>query len=92
MSVHQHDSDFIYKLDKQFTSRDYDPGEYVRYVHYHAYFGLVLSLIPPFVWVLSWQVEFPGKVRCALLFAVLLGRLAAGGPGQLPPRLNPPSF
>ena len=73
---------FILKLDKQFTSRDYDPGEYVRYLYDHAFFGFVLSPFPPFLWVLCWQVEFPDKVRCALLFAVLLGRHAAGRRGS----------
>ena len=73
---------FILKLDKQFTQRHYDPGEYVRYLYDHTFFRFVLSPFPPFLWVLGWQVEFPDKVRCALLFAVLLGRLAAGCRGS----------
>ena len=73
---------FILKLDKQFTSRDYDPGECVLYFLNHAFLGFVLSPFPPFPWFLGWQVEFPDKVRCALLFAVLLGRLAAGCRGS----------
>ena len=91
--MHRYDCFFVYNLDKQFTSLDYDSGGFVRYLRYLVLCGFVHSLIPPFFWVLDWQVECPGKVRCVLLIAVLPRRLAAGGPMQRPqPRLQPSCY